>query len=225
MTKLGNLPLSYRPARRLVSLYVGLVLYGSATSLMIASNLGLDPWDVFHVGLARILGLGVGTVVILVGAAVLLCWIPIRQKPGLGTVSNVILIGASVTATSWIPHPHALWLRWLVGVSGILMVGVASGLYLGSRTGPGPRDGIMTGLVARWDGRWYGSIRLVRTLIEVTVLLVGFAMGGKVGWLTLVYAVTIGPIMHVTIPMFATPDPAASPAAAAAIREPELAEA
>jgi uncharacterized membrane protein YczE len=222
MTKLGNLPLSYRPVRRLVSLYVGLFLYGSATSLMIAANLGLDPWDVFHVGLARILGLGVGTVVILVGAVVLVCWIPIRQKPGLGTVSNVVLIGASVTATSWLPHPHALWLRWVFGLGGIVMVGVASGLYLGSRTGPGPRDGIMTGLVARWYGRWYGSIRLVRTLIEVTVLLAGFAMGGKIGWLTLVYAVTIGPIMHVTIPLFATPDPAPRPAM---LPEPELAQA
>lgn len=207
MTKLGNLPLSYRPVRRLVSLYVGLFLYGASTSVMIAANLGLDPWDVFHVGLARILGLSVGTVVILVGAAVLLCWIPIRQKPGLGTVSNVVLIGLSISATSWLPHPHALWLRWTYGLISILMVGVASGLYLGSRMGPGPRDGIMTGLVTRWHGKWYGSIRLVRTLIEVTVLGAGFLMGGTVGWITLVYAVTIGPVMHVTIPLFATPDP------------------
>ncbi len=207
MTALGNLPLRYRPVRRLFALYLGLFLYGAATSVMIAANLGLDPWDTFHVGLSRLLGLGVGPVVILVGIAVLACWIPIRQRPGLGTLSNVVLIGAALSATSWIPHPHALWLRWAYGLAGIAMVAVATGLYLGSRTGPGPRDGIMTGLVSRWHGRWYGSIRLVRTAIEVTVLTCGFLMGGKIGWMTLVYAVAIGPAMHVTIPMFATRDP------------------
>lgn len=207
MTNFGNLPLRYRPVRRLVALYVGLFLYGSATSVMIAANLGLDPWDVFHVGLARILGLNVGVVVIGVGALVLLCWIPIKQKPGLGTVSNVILIGVALDVTSGIPHPHSLIMRWVYGLAAILMTGVASGLYLGARVGPGPRDGIMTGLVTRWRGRRYGSIRLVRTAIEVTVLIAGFAMGGTVGWITLVYAVTIGPVMHVTIPLFAFKDP------------------
>jgi uncharacterized membrane protein YczE len=207
MTNFGNLPLRYQPVRRLVALYVGLFLFGSSTSVMIAANLGLDPWDVFHVGLARILGLNVGAIVIGVGALVLLCWIPIKQKPGLGTVSNVILVGVSLDLTSSIPHPHSLVLRWVYGLTSILMTGVASGLYLGARLGPGPRDGIMTGLVTRWRGRRYGSIRLVRTAIEVTVLVAGFAMGGTVGWMTLVYAVTIGPVMHVTIPLFAFKDP------------------
>jgi uncharacterized membrane protein YczE len=207
MTNFGNLPLRYRPVRRLVSLYVGLFLYGSATSIMIAANLGLDPWDVFHVGLARILGVSVGSVVIGVGAVVLLCWIPIRQKPGLGTLSNVVLVGASVDLTSGIPHPHSLWMRWAYGLASIVVTGVASGLYLGARLGPGPRDGIMTGLVTRWHGRRYGSIRLVRTSIEVTVLLIGFLMGGTVGWMTLVYAAAIGPVMHVTIPLFSLKEP------------------
>jgi uncharacterized membrane protein YczE len=203
MTDFGNLPLRYRVVRRLVALYIGLFMYGSATSIMIAANLGLDPWDVFHVGLARLLGLNVGAIIIGVGALVLLCWIPLRQRPGVGTVSNVLIIGLSVDLTSGIPHPHSLLMRWAYGLSSILLTGVASGLYLGARLGPGPRDGIMTGVLARWRGRRFVSIRVVRTSIEVTVLLAGFLMGGTVGWMTLVYAVAIGPVIHVVAPWFA----------------------
>jgi uncharacterized membrane protein YczE len=187
---------------------VGLFLYGASTSIMIAANLGLDPWDVFHVGLSRILGVNVGYVVIGVGAAVLLLWIPIKQRPGLGTISNALLIGLSINLTSGIPHPHSLVMRWVYGLGAIVICGVAAGLYLGARLGPGPRDGIMTGLFTRFRGRRFASIRLIRTGIEITVLIAGFLMGGTVGWLTLVYAVTIGPVMHMTIPLFAMKDPA-----------------
>jgi uncharacterized membrane protein YczE len=194
------------------ALYVGLVLYGAATSLMIASNLGLDPWDVFHQGVSRLTGLSFGNVVIVVGVIVLLLWIPLRQRPGVGTVSNAILIGLTVNAVSAVlPVPTSLPVRWVYAAGGVFACGIATGLYIGARLGPGPRDGLMTGLVTRFAGRRWASIRLVRTVIEVSVLVAGYLLGGTVGWVTLLYAVSIGPLAHVTIPLFAVADPPEAP--------------
>ncbi|WP_326556798.1 membrane protein YczE [Micromonospora sp. NBC_01796] len=208
MTQIGNL--RDRLTRRLVQLFAGLILYGFSMALMLESTLGLDPWDVFHQGLAERTGLSFGTVVIVVGALVLLLWIPLRQRPGIGTVSNVVVIGLVVDAGQYVlPTPSALAARIGFLVAGILLNGVATGLYLGARLGPGPRDGLMTGFVARRPGR---SIRLVRTVIEVGVLAVGVLLGGTVGVGTVVYALAIGPLAHLFIPMFHIPPTAAGPA-------------
>jgi uncharacterized membrane protein YczE len=197
MTEVGNL--RDRLTRRLLQLYVGLAVYGFSMALMIESTLGLDPWDVFHQGLAERTGLSIGTVVILVGALVLLLWIPLRQRPGIGTVSNVVVIGLVVDAAQAVlPTPSALAARIGFMVAGIVLNGVATGLYLGARLGAGPRDGLMTGFVAR-PGR---SIRLVRTVIEVTVLAIGVLLGGTIGIGTVAYALAIGPLAHLFIPIF-----------------------
>ena len=207
MAAIGNL--RYRPARRLTQLYVGLALYGVSMALMIRSGLGLDPWDVFHQGLSRQTGLSFGTVTIAVGAVVLLLWIPLRQRPGLGTISNVVVIGLVVDATlALLPAGGPLPLRIGLLVVGIVANGAATGLYIGAHLGPGPRDGLMTGYVARRPGR---SIRLVRTVIEVTVLALGWLLGGTVGAGTVAYALAIGPLAQFFIPLFAvTPQPVAS---------------
>ncbi|MFE9689998.1 YitT family protein [Micromonospora sp. NPDC005806] len=209
MAAIGNL--RYRPARRLTQLYVGLTLYGVSMALMVRSGLGLDPWDVFHQGVARQTGLSIGTVTIAVGALVLLLWIPLRQRPGLGTVSNVVVIGLVVDATlALLPDGNALPVRIGLLVVGIVANGAATGLYLGAALGPGPRDGLMTGYVARRPGR---SIRLVRTMIEVTVLALGWLLGGTVGLGTVAYALAIGPLAQLFIPLFAVPPAPAVPAA------------
>ncbi|MCZ7428282.1 hypothetical protein O7607_21300 [Micromonospora sp. WMMA1949] len=201
MAPLGNL--RHRPARRLTQLYAGLVLYGVSMALMIRSELGLDPWDVFHQGLARQTGLSFGTVTIAVGALVLLLWIPLRQRPGLGTVSNVVVIGLVVDATlAVLPPGEGMPARVALLVAGIIANGAATGLYLGAGLGPGPRDGLMTGFVARHP-RF--SVRLVRTVIEITVLALGWLLGGTVGLGTVAYALTIGPLAQFFIPVFALP--------------------
>jgi uncharacterized membrane protein YczE len=183
---------------RLVQLYAGLLLYGFSSSLLVLAGLGLDPWDVFHQGLSRTIGLAIGTWAIIVGAAVLLLWIPLRQKPGLGTVSNVVIIGGTMDVVlGHVGPPHALGWRITVLVVGVLLNGVATGAYIGAGLGPGPRDGLMTGLAARGH-----SIRVVRTGLELTVLLTGWLLGGTVGFGTLAYALSIGPLAHVFIPLF-----------------------
>ena len=165
--------------------------------MLVLAGLGLDPWDVFHQGLSRTFGLGIGTWSIIVGAAVLLLWIPLRQWPGFGTVSNVVAIGAVMNVVlAHVSAPHALALRIVVLIAAVGLNGVATGCYIGAGLGPGPRDGLMTGLAARGH-----SIRAVRTMIELTVLVIGFLMGGSVGAGTVVYALCIGPLAHVFIPM------------------------
>jgi uncharacterized membrane protein YczE len=199
------MPLRHQLGRRLIQLHVGLVCYGVSMALMIKARLGLDPWDVFHQGLARLTGLPFGLIVILTGALVLLLWIPLRQRPGIGTVVNVIVIGLAVEAgLAVLPAPHPLAARWAFLIGGIVLNGIATGLYIGARLGAGPRDGLMTGYVARRPAR---SIRLVRTGIEVTVLTAGWLLGGTVGWATLLYAVAIGPLAHVFIPLFSVRGP------------------
>ncbi|MFI7661978.1 YitT family protein [Micromonospora parva] len=212
MALLGNL--RHRPVRRLVQLYLGLTLYGVSMALMIRSDLGLDPWDVFHQGLSELTGLSFGTVTIGVGALVLLLWIPLRQRPGLGTVSNVVVIGLVVDATvALLPEGGPLSVRIAMLISGIVANGAATALYLGAQLGPGPRDGLMTGYVARRPGR---SVRLVRTVIEVTVLALGWLLGGTVGVGTVAYALAIGPLAQFFIPLFAVPE---APAPESAVPE------
>lgn len=211
MTAIGNH--NRRLVRRLGQLHLGLVLYGLSMALMIESTLGLNPWDVFHQGVARTVGLSIGTVTVLVGVAVLLLWIPLRQRPGLGTVSNVIVIGPAVdVALAVLPTVETLPARIGFLVGGILLNGVATGLYIGARLGPGPRDGLMTGYVARRPGR---SLRLVRAVIEVTVLAAGWALGGTVGLGTVAYALAIGPLAQLAIGLFTVPTvPTCGPPAA-----------
>ncbi len=184
---------------RLVQLYCGLVLYGVSSSLLVLAGLGLDPWDVFHQGLSRTFGLAIGTWAILVGAAVLLLWIPLRQKPGIGTVSNVVLVGLTMNVVlGHVAPPHAMAARIACLVCGVFLNGVATGAYIGAGLGPGPRDGLMTGLAARGH-----SIRVVRTGLELTVLVTGWLLGGTVGVGTVLYALSIGPLAHLFIPLFA----------------------
>jgi uncharacterized membrane protein YczE len=189
--------LAGRLPRRLLQLLTGLVLYGASMAMMIRAQLGLDPWDVFHYGVATHLPLSFGTVTIIVGAAVLLLWIPLRQLPGLGTVANVFVIGlATDAALLLMTTPVSMWQRVVLLASGIILNGLAGAMYIGSQLGPGPRDGLMTGVVRRTGL----SVGLVRTTLEVTVLLVGWLMGGVVGIGTVAYALAIGPIVHMLLP-------------------------
>ncbi|MFJ5725136.1 YitT family protein [Streptomyces sp. NPDC093149] len=198
--------------RRLIQLYVGLALYGASSALLVRAGLGLEPWGVLHQGLAERTGVSIGVVSIIVGAVVLLLWIPIRQRPGLGTVSNVFAVGIAMDGTlALVPDVHGLAARIAVMVAGIAVNGVATGLYIAARFGPGPRDGLMTGLHLR-TGR---SIRLVRTLIEVAVVVTGFVLGGSLGAGTVLYALTIGPLAQFFLRFFAIGGkPAVEPAAA-----------
>jgi uncharacterized membrane protein YczE len=183
--------------RRLSQLYLGLALYGFSDGLLLLGGLGVDPWDVFHQGLSRQLGLGVGTWSIIVGACVLALWLPLRQRPGLGTLSNVVVIGLVINLTlATVPAPHDLALRTAAMVGGVVLNGVATGAYIGAGLGPGPRDGVMTGFAARGH-----SIRVVRTTMEVTVLAAGWLLGGTVGVGTVAYALGIGPLAHFFIPL------------------------
>jgi uncharacterized membrane protein YczE len=190
--------------RRLIQLFWGLALYGFSMGLMVRSELGLNPWDVFHQGLAERSGLTLGTIVIIVGAAVLLLWIPLRQRPGIGTISNVFLIGIwADISLALIPPAQGPLLAWSMLLGGIFLNGVAGGAYIGAGLGPGPRDGLMTGLVRR-TGK---SVRLIRTGIEIIVVAVGWALGGTLGIGTLLYAVAIGPIVHRMMPLFTIAEP------------------
>jgi len=194
-----------RPARRLAQLYAGLVLYGVSMALQIRAGLGLDPWDVFHQGVAEHTGLSFGTVVVITGAVVLLAWVPLRQRPGIGTVSNVFVIGVAVDAgLAVLPAAGSTAIGLAMLLAGVGLNGLASGAYIGAGLGPGPRDGLMTGLV-RTTGR---SVRAVRTSIEVGVLAVGAALGGTVGLGTVVYAFSIGPLVHVLLPRLTVAAPA-----------------
>ena len=201
-----------RLPHRLIQLYAGLALYGTSMALIIRSALGNMPWDVLHQGLAGRLGWSLGTVTIVVGALVLLAWIPLRQRPGVGTVSNVVVIGVAVDAAlAVVPAPSSLPLRVGLLVTGVLLNAVATAAYIGVHLGPGPRDGLMTGLVRRTGG----SVRLVRTSIEVAVVATGWLLGGTLGIGTVVYAVAIGPLVQVLLPRLSL-SPASTPTRTAA---------
>jgi len=187
--------------RRLTQLGLGLVLYGVSIALMLSAGLGVDSWDVFHQGLAGHLDLSFGWVVNGVSLVVLMGWIQLRQRPGLGTVTNALVVGmVADAALAVVPHPR--WLPWqlVLLLVGIGVNGLATGLYIGAGLGPGPRDGLMTGLSTRTGA----SIRLVRTVIELVVLAAGWALGGPLGFGTILYAVAIGPLSQIAIGHFAT---------------------
>lgn len=186
----------------MIQLYAGLALYGASSALLVEAGLGLEPWNVLHQGLAELTGLTIGVVSIVVGAAVLLLWIPLRQRPGLGTVSNVFVVGFAMDGTlALLPEAHTLAVRIPLLLAGVLLNGAATGLYIAARFGPGPRDGLMTGLHRR-TGR---SIRLMRTAVEVAVVVTGFTLGGTIGVGTLLYAVSIGPLAQLFLRVFALP--------------------
>ena len=183
-------------ARRLCQLFTGLLLYGVSDGMILLAGLGVDPWDVLHQGLSRRLGLGVGTWAVIVGALVLALWIPLRQMPGVGTVCNVVVVGVVIDLVlATVAPPHEIVLRWVVMLAGVGLNGVATAAYIGAGLGPGPRDGLMTGLAARGH-----SVRVVRTGLELTVLASGWLLGGTVGVGTVVYALSIGPLAHYFLP-------------------------
>jgi uncharacterized membrane protein YczE len=182
--------------RRLAQLALGLFLFGFSTALMLRAGLGLNPWDIFHQGLADRLGWSIGSVIVAVGALLLLLWIPLRERPGVGTIANMLFVGLAANwSLSVLPEAQGLPLQIAFLLGGIVLQGVAAGTYIGA--GPGPRDGLMTGLVARTG--W--SIRVVRTSIEVLVVAVGWLLGGTVGIGTLLYAVAIGPLVQIFLPL------------------------
>jgi uncharacterized membrane protein YczE len=184
------------PIGRLVRLYLGLGAFGVSLALMVRADLGLGAWDVLHQGIARHLNVPLGWVTIAVSALVLLAWIGLRQRPGLGTVSNIVLVGLAVNVTlDLVPDVGALPVRFALLVAGVLLNAFATGLYIGADFGPGPRDGLMTGLAQRGY-----SIRAARTAIELSVFVLGYALGGSVGVGTVVYTLSIGPLIHFVTP-------------------------
>jgi uncharacterized membrane protein YczE len=191
-----------RWTRRIVQLLLGLFLYGIAIALMVRAGIGVSPWDVLTQGLSHQTGLPFGLLTNLIGVVVLLFWIPLRQKPGIGTVLNVLMIGPSAQLGLWlIPQQDIPWVQGLVFAGGLILLAIATGLYIGARLGPGPRDGLMTGLHRRTG--W--KIWIVRTGIEVVVLSIGWLLGGQVGIGTLAFALLIGPMVNVTLPLLTVP--------------------
>lgn len=198
-------------ASRVVRLLVGLVLYGVAEGLMVLAGVGVGPWTVFAQGVSRLTGVGVGWLANLIGLGVLLLWIPLRQKPGIGTVLNVLLVGTAIEATvDLLPAPHELLLRVPVFSAGLLLLALASGLYLGAGFGPGPRDGLMTGLHRRTGL----PIWAARAVVELSVLGVGWLLGGNVGVGTVAFALGVGPLVGFSLPRLTTLRPAPAPAGA-----------
>ena len=184
--------------RRLAWLFFGLALFGVGVAMMVRAELGLSPWEVMHQGISFKTGILLGTVGILVGLLVLLLWIPLRERLGIGTISNVIVIGIVIDLTLWrMPEISSVPTRWVLLVGGVLLIGVATSIYIGAGLGPGPRDGLMTGLAKRgWSIGW------VRTGIEIGVLAAGWLLGGTVGVGTLLFAFGVGPIVQATLPFF-----------------------
>ncbi|MGL5826967.1 MAG: YczE/YyaS/YitT family protein [Nocardioides sp.] len=195
--------------QRTAQLLIGLWLFGASIALLVRADLGLDPWDVLHQGVARHAGVSIGVVVVAASFVVLALWVPLRQRPGVGTVANVLLVGMALDSTLvWLPAPEELSSRSAFLLVGVVANGLATSMYIGAGLGPGPRDGLMTGLAGRGL-----SIRRARTTIEVTVLAAGWILGGTVGVGTLVYAVGIGPLVHHLLPLFANrPHPGEVPA-------------
>lgn len=191
--------------RRVLQLLIGLVLYGTGCALTVEAGLGVDPWTVFAQGVSIHTGLGIGWVTNVIGFLVLLVWIPLRQKPGLGTIANILLVGTTMQIVLGVIPPVAgLVAQLLVLVAGILLVAVASGLYIGAHFGPGPRDGLMTGMHARLG--W--PVWLCRLTVEATVLVLGWLLGGTVGIGTVLFAVSIGPLVHLALPLLDARRPA-----------------
>ena len=198
--------------RRLVQLVFGLSLYGVAAALMVRADLGLSPWHVFHQGVARVTGISFGMVVNLTGLAILALWIPMRLRIGIGTILNALMIGSTADVSLMLMPPiENLMARWIMLLAGVVLTGMACGIYIGAGLEPGPRDGLMTGIVRRTG--W--SVRATRSGIELVALAIGVLLGGKIGLGTLIYAVLIGPLVQFFLPRFAwrpviTTDPGAA---------------
>jgi uncharacterized membrane protein YczE len=185
-------------ARRTTLLLLGLGLYGLSLALLVRADLGLAPWDVFHQGVAEVTGLSLGAVIVATSFVVLMLWIPLRERPGVGTIANAVLVGVGVDLFSAVlPDVDGTVVRWLLLPAGVVLNGVATGLYIGAGMGPGPRDGLMTGIARRGH-----PIRVVRTSLELAVLIVGIALGGSFGVGTIAYALGIGPLVHIFLPWF-----------------------
>lgn len=192
-------PLRERFVERLIRCVTGLACFGTGIAFFVRSNLGVPPWDVFHQGISKHTGLGLGTVLIIVAFGVLLLWIPLRLRPGLGTILNAIEIGlVENVAQDLIPHTHSLVMRTIFMFAGLAIIAAGSGLYIGAEFGSGPRDGLMLGL----NKRFGISVRLARTTVEVVVMLVGIALGGHIGLGTFVFALGIGPMVQITLRLF-----------------------
>lgn len=190
--------------RRISQLIVGLVLFGFAGALMIEAQVGLDPWTVFAQGLENVTGLSIGLLTVLIGAVVLLLWLPLRQRPGVGTVLNILIIGPVIDLGVFLfETPPELWQRILMFTAGLVLLAIATGMYIGSNFGAGPRDGLMTGITSRFGVPTWIS----RTSIEITVLATGWILGGDVWFGTLAFALLIGPLCGVTLPIFAIAKP------------------
>jgi len=175
---------------------IGLVFFGAGVGLMIQSGLGLSPWDVLHQGLSLRFGLTIGAWTIIMSGVVLLAWIPLRERYGIGTLLNAIIIGVMIDVVgAVVPAAASTVVQWTMLLGGILLVGLASGMYIGANLGPGPRDGLMTGIAKRGP-----SIRLTRSVIEVSVLIVGLLLGGTFGIGTILFALLIGPLVQFFLP-------------------------
>lgn len=184
--------------RRVPRLILGLALFGFGIALMVLADLGLSPWEVLHQGISRTTGIPIGTVGIITGILVLLLWIPLRERVGIGTLFNVLLIGIVIDLTLWLApiEPTATWHHWVLLIAGMIFIAVASGMYIGVGLGPGPRDGLMTGI-----GKRGVPIGLARGAIELTVLGLGFLLGGRVGIGTVLFAFGIGPLVGWLLPV------------------------
>lgn len=197
---LNNVTVRTQPTRRLSQLLVGLMLYGTSMAMMTRANLGLGPWDVLHQGIVLHTGLSFGTATFAVAVGVLLVWVPLKQRPGIGTVANVCVIAVMVDVVrAFLPEQHVIGAQLAMLLGGVALNGLATATYVGVRLGPGPRDGLMTGLSTR-TGR---SVRLVRTCIELAVLAAGWLLGGSVGLGTVLYAFGIGPLTQALLPLVA----------------------
>ena len=184
------------PARRIAQLAVGLALFGLSIATLVRAELGLPPWDVLHQGVATRTSLTIGTATIVFSVLVMLLWIPLRQRPGPGTLANAVLVGAFVDVGLWlIPEVSHLGLRVAMLAGGIVLCGLATGMYVGAGLGPGPRDGLMTGIAARGV-----PLGVARVAIELTALVIGWTLGGTVGLGTLAFAVLVGPVVHWAVP-------------------------
>ena len=207
MQGLEQLGFRDRLGRRLVRCLIGLAIFAVGISLQMNANIGAPPWDVFHQGVAKQTDISIGNIIVITGFSLLLLWIPLRQKPGLGTILNALEIGLIAdVALEIIPEPNNILIRIVMVVVGIITVAIGTGLYIGSALGPGPRDGLMTGLAKRGI-----PIRVGRTAVEVTVLIIGYALGGQVGVATFAFAFGVGPLVQFFLPRLAVSSGSAQP--------------
>ena len=207
MHGLEQLDFRDRLGRRLVRCLIGLAIFAIGISLQMNANIGAPPWDVFHQGVAKQTDISIGKIIVITGFTLLLLWIPLRQKPGLCTILNALEIGLIAdVALEIIPEPNNIFIRIVMVIVGIITVAVGTGLYIGSALGPGPRDGLMTGLAQRGI-----PIRIGRTAVEVTVMIIGYALGGQVGVATFAFAFGVGPLVQFFLPRLAVSSGSARP--------------